>query len=106
MDELYKALISIHRKDYYNSELVASNFFHLINKDKELAWQKITDREMEFLKYCCTELSIKEVASKMNVSTSTVQGYRNGLFDKLNLKTRQGLTMFAIKTGIVSIDDL
>ncbi|WP_276132482.1 response regulator transcription factor [Polluticoccus soli] len=106
LEELQKALNAIHDRGYYSSELVASNFFQLLNSDNDEALYKITEREQQFLKYCPTELTLKEIAQKMGVSTSTVQGYRNMLFDKLNLKTRQGLAIFAVKSGIVSFEDL
>lgn len=35
--------------------------------------------------------------------TRTMDGYRDTLFEKLNLKTRVGLVMYAIKNGIVQI---
>jgi DNA-binding NarL/FixJ family response regulator len=106
LDELHKALMAIHEREYYSSELVASNFFQLLNSDKDDTLHKISEREIQFLKYCPTELTLKEIAQKMKVSTSTVQGYRNMLFDKLNLKTRQGLAIFAVRSGIVSFEDL
>ncbi|HCR77846.1 MAG TPA: DNA-binding response regulator, partial [Chryseobacterium sp.] len=60
---------------------------------------KISDREKEFLKYTVTELSYKEIADKMCCSPRTVESYRDQLCDKLDLKTRVGLAVFAIKNG-------
>lgn len=105
MEELQKALVYIHEKGYYSSEFIASNYFRSIKNDKPPT-TNITDRQMEFLKYCCTELSMKEIADKMSISTSTALSYRNALCDKLNLTTRQGLAIYAIKSGIVSFEDL
>jgi two-component system, NarL family, invasion response regulator UvrY len=39
----------------------------------------------------------------MCLSVKTVDGYRNMLFEKLHLKSRVGLVMFAIKNGLVSL---
>lgn len=60
---------------------------------------RITDREREFLKYTVTELSYKEIADKMCCSPRTVESYRDQLCEKLDLKTRVGLAVFAIKNG-------
>lgn len=103
--EVQTALRDIHEKNYYSSELVTSNFFQLAHNANENPLLKINEREIQFLKYCCTELNYKEIGKAMGVSARTVEGYRNTLFDKLNLHTRVGLVMFAINTGIVS-DDL
>jgi DNA-binding CsgD family transcriptional regulator len=59
---------------------------------------KISDREKEFLKYTY-RTSYKEIADKMCCSPRTVESYRDQLCDKLDLKTRVGLAVFAIKNG-------
>ena len=63
----------------------------------------MNDREIDFLKYACTEMTYKEIADKMFLSPRTIDGYRDTLFEKLNLKTRVGLVMYAIKNGIVQV---
>lgn len=60
---------------------------------------KISEREKEFLTYTVTELSYKEIAEKMCCSPRTVESYRDHLCEKLDLKTRVGLAVFAIKNG-------
>ena len=61
--------------------------------------QKLTARELEFIKLCCSEYTYKEIAEKMNVSQRTVDGYRESTFDKLNIKSRTGLVLFAFHSG-------
>ena len=62
----------------------------------------LTEREKEFLQYSITEMSYKEIAEKMFCSPRTVESYRDSLFEKLDLKTRVGLAVFAIKNGYAS----
>jgi len=105
--ELRSALDSIMTKGYYYSELVTGKLIHSINKLDENAdvrnLVQLNDRELEFLKYACTEMTYKEIADKMFLSPRTIDGYRDALFEKLNLKTRVGLVMYAIKNGIVQV---
>lgn len=68
-------------------------------KDKS----SLTKREMEFIKYACTELTYKEIASKMGISPKTVDGHRDSLFYKLNVKSRVGLVLYAIRNKLVTI---
>jgi DNA-binding NarL/FixJ family response regulator len=56
--------------------------------------------EMEFLKNICSDLSYREIAMKLNVSPRTIDNYRDSLFEKIQVKTRIGLVLFAIKSGI------
>ena len=64
---------------------------------------KPSHREMEFLQYCSTELTYKEIAAKMNVSPRTIDSYRESLFSKLNIKSRTGLVVYGIKNSLISI---
>ena len=107
--ELKAAIDSLMSKGYYYSDLVSGKLIHAINKidDDEGRELKslihLSERETEFLKYSCTELTYKEIADKMFLSHRTIDGYRDALFEKLSVKTRVGLVMYAIKNGIVAI---
>jgi DNA-binding CsgD family transcriptional regulator len=57
---------------------------------------------MEFLKLACSDLTYKEVAQKMNLNPRSVDNLRDQLFTKLDVKSRVGLAMVAIKSGIVA----
>ena len=107
--ELKAAIEAIMNKGFYYSDLVSGKLMHAINKmDDESGDLKslvpLNDRETDFLKYTCTELTYKEIADKMFVSPRTIDGYRDALFEKLQMKTRVGLVMYAIKNGIVNIN--
>ena len=60
---------------------------------------KLTTREKEFLELSISEMTYKEIGEKMCCSTRTVESYRNNLFDKLGLKTRVGLAIYAMRNG-------
>ena len=51
-----------------------------------------------------SRLTGKEIAEKMFVSVRTVEGYRDALCEKLELKSRVGLAMYAVKNGIIDQD--
>jgi len=63
----------------------------------------LNEKEKEFLRWSCSELSYKEIAGKMFVSPRTVDDYRQSLFYKLKVHSRVGLVMYAIKNGIFEI---
>lgn len=106
--ELKAAIHALMNKGFYYSDLVSGKLMHAINKlddegDSLKSLVPLSDRETDFLKYTCSELTYKEIADKMFVSPRTIDGYRDALFEKLHLKTRVGLVMYAIKNGIVNI---
>jgi len=97
--ELESALNKLVENGFYYPEWASKIIFSSINKTSNEALSKLTDREKEFLKYTITEKSYKEIAELMFCSPRTVESYRDNLFEKLNLKTRVGLAVYAIKNG-------
>jgi two-component system, NarL family, invasion response regulator UvrY len=106
--ELRAAIQDVLSKGYYYSDLVSGKLIHAINKIEDNGsdintFSNLSERELDFLRHACTELSYKEIAAKMFVSPRTIDGYRDDLFEKLNVKTRVGLVIYAIKNGVVRV---
>jgi DNA-binding NarL/FixJ family response regulator len=104
--ELKKAINEIHTKGYYHSEFVSYKLIQSLNNDQVVQKKKpddLTERELEFLKLACTEFTYKEIADRMHVSNRTVEGYRDAICEKLELKSRVGLALYAIKKGLVKV---
>lgn len=104
-DELLVALDEVLKKGFYYTDLVTSKLLLNLNTDgaaKSKAPQ-LKDKELEFIKLACTEMTYREIAETMFVSPKTVDGYRDDLFQKLDVKNRIGLAMYAIKQGWVEI---
>lgn len=66
--------------------------------------EELSDRELEFLRWTTTELTYKEIADKMIIGERTIDFYRDKLFARLQVKSRVGLALFAIRSGLVSLD--
>ncbi len=110
-DELRTAFDEVMSRGYYYNELITSKVLRSVrdivdHKNPVATFIKLTEREIEFLKFVCTEMSYKEIADKMFVSVRTVEGYRDKLCEKLDLKTRTGLALYAIKNQIVQLSEL
>ena len=99
--DLEKALLAIIKNGFYYPDWAASKVFASLNERNNYNEIKITTRESEFLKYVSTEMSYKEISEKMFCSPRTVESYRDNLCEKLELKTRVGLAVYAIKNGFV-----
>ena len=68
-----------------------------------MLFRSLNEQEINFLKLASTELTYKEVADKMSITPRAVDSLRDHLFDKLEIKSRVGLAMYAVKNGIVSM---
>jgi two-component system, NarL family, invasion response regulator UvrY len=102
-DELKKALDAVINKNVYLSEYVSAKLVSGLHTDTEenIKPTLLNEREKEFLRWACTELTYKDIAEKMNLSARTVDDYRQTLFTRLKVHSRVGLVMYAIRNGIV-----
>jgi DNA-binding NarL/FixJ family response regulator len=105
--ELGEAITAIINKGYYYTDFITGRLIHsLQQKDREevaSSLEILSDREKEFLRLACSEHTYSEIASMMYVSPKTVDGYRKALFDKLSVKNRVGLALYAIKNGFITL---
>lgn len=102
--QLKKALEDIYYKGFYHSELVSGRLISMLKQGTDYNQIQISEREQQFLIHCCSELTYKEIAQLMKLSVRTVEGYRDGLFEKLGLKSRSGLVIYALKNGLVTLN--
>lgn len=106
--ELKEALESLFTRGYYYSDLVNDKIVGVLNNLKGNSTEikslvQLSEKETEFLKYVCTELTYKDIAEKMHMSPRTIENYRDILFERLEVRSRIGLAMFAIKNGLVNL---
>lgn len=100
--ELKTALDTIKEKGFYHSELVSRSMLSAVaSKEKEQERIQLSDREKEFLKLACSDLTYKEIADKMCLSPRTIDGYREALFEKFDVKSRVGLVLQAIQQKLI-----
>ncbi|WP_343328771.1 response regulator transcription factor [Polaribacter staleyi] len=96
---LEKALVEIAENGFYHTKNVTNLLMKSLSGNGS-AEIHLKEREITFMKYACSELTYKEIADKMCLSPKTIDGYRDVLFTKLNVKNRVGLVMYAIKNKI------
>ncbi len=99
--EFKDALHKVSQNEVYFPEFVTRHLVNNIDTDFNLA--KLNSREVEFLKLASTELTYKEIADHMCISSRTVDGYRDQLFEKLQIKNRIGLVLYAIKHKLIDL---
>ncbi|WEK37277.1 MAG: response regulator transcription factor [Candidatus Pseudobacter hemicellulosilyticus] len=104
-EELRLALDSVMTKDFYLSEFISGKVISGLHKDIDLPEDPVVlnEKEREFLQWACSEMTYKDIAVKMFVSPRTVDDYRNSLFEKLKVKSRIGLVLYAIRHGMVEV---
>jgi DNA-binding NarL/FixJ family response regulator len=106
--ELKLAFDEVLSRGFFYNDLLSKKVLQTINlltdQNSDIhTLLSLSPKEIEFLKLACTEKNYHEIANEMFVSHRTIDGYRNTLFKKLNVTTRVGLAMYAVRNKIVTI---
>jgi two-component system, NarL family, invasion response regulator UvrY len=102
-EELLNAISTLYKNGVYYSGHFSIPFINAI-KQKMVRLPDFTNSELDLLKLCCTDLSYSQIAQNLQVSTRSVEGHRDSLFKKLQVQSRTGLVMYAVRSGIVPLE--
>lgn len=108
LTELKLAITELMQLGFFYNELISRKVMQSINllmddKSELSAFIKLNENEIAFLKLACSEKTYQEIAVEMFKSEKTIDGYRADLFKKLNVTSRVGLVMYAIKNGVITL---
>jgi two-component system response regulator NreC len=70
------------------------------------SYDDLTDREREILTHIAEDATNMAIANQLKISVSTVERHRENIMRKLNLHTRTELVKYAIRKGMISLDDV
>jgi len=106
-DELVMAIHNVMAGKRYLSPGISGKVIegYLEGKEDSLSvssWQTLSQREREVLKLIAEGYKNKEIAEDLCISLKTVEKHRANLMKKLDLHNAAGLTVYAVKKGIVS----
>jgi DNA-binding NarL/FixJ family response regulator len=89
-------------KNYFSKDIMQNFAVTIQNVDSENKIQ-LNDKEKVILSLICNGNINKEIAEKLDLSTKTIEKYRNSLIKKTNTRNTAQLVMFAIKNKLINI---
>lgn len=101
-ENLKLALNEVIEHGYYHSKEVSEMLIRSLNPDKDKSLY-LKPNELTFIQLACSEMTYKEIADVMNLSPKTIDGYRQELFNRFEVKNRVGLIIFALKNNIIKL---
>ena len=106
-EELKQALVQIIEKGYYYTDQLTGQLIQALQTPPKTLSDKqhLTEQELNFIRLACSEDTYSQIADKMFLSPKTIDGYRASVFEKLNIKSRVGLALYAIKSGLISTEE-
>lgn len=105
--ELNNALTAIRSKGFYYTDFITGKLVHTIQTEAENLLTEsaiaLNEKEKKFMQLVCTELNFIEIAKEMFMSPRTIEGYKYSMMQKMNVKSRVGLALYAVKHGLVKL---
>jgi two-component system invasion response regulator UvrY len=97
--EIIDALLAIKNNGVYYSELFASKIEMALH-NKDVAIPELSAKEVQFLKWCCSDYTYNQIAKYMKTTPKSIEGIRDSLFKKLKVNSRVMLALFAARSGV------
>lgn len=105
IDTLINVIYEVFEKGMYTSNLKLPIGLskQKINTKKGFHGQSyLTPRESLILPLLASELSYGDIAKQLSLEEKTIQNYRDRIYVKLGFKSRNELTLYAIKNGLLN----
>lgn len=99
----YKTLSQKIKEIVNRNDIIPGSMQNIHLSKESFDTMTLTSKQKLFLQLCTTELTYKEIAEKMNITPKTTDRYRDELFKKLNIKSRVGLALYAVRTGLANL---
>lgn len=110
VEELEFGMNNVLRKGVYVNQFLYRNLISSLQAPDTDDWlqeknllDSLTDKEKDFLREVCQDKPYKQIASDMHMSLRTIDGYRDTLFEKLQVTSRTGLVLFAFRNQLVDV---
>ena len=103
-DEILAAIREVMRGGCYFSPPVAREIVDQIREPRHKGDEPFTQlslREREVLRHIAEGLSAKEIATKLNISTKTVEAHRTSVMRKLGVRKATELVRYAVRHGLI-----
>ena len=102
-DELKSAIHAVMHNGYHYTDSLTGILIKAVTENQQSEANSLNEQEIRFLDLACSEMTYKEIADKMCLSEKTIDGYRARLFEKLQVKSRVGLVLYAIKNQLIKL---
>ena len=106
-DELARAIRTVaDDTEYFGRDVAAILFDVFVAKKKtSAAGNEFTGREREIIELCRDGFIAKQIADRLNIGTATVNTHKKRIFQKLDINSTMEMVQYALKNGIIRIEN-
>ena len=108
-DEIMEAIKTVDRNHTYYCNGTSARLANMIAKSTfrpstRVVKPEFSEKEVAVIRYICQEMSNKEIASNLNLSIRTIEGYRDRILEKIGARNAAGIVVDAIKNNIYQVE--
>jgi two-component system response regulator NreC len=109
VDELLRAVRTVHRGGAYHSPLLAERIAQNLvryasERDQAEPGEQLSVREREVLQLVAEGLGNQAIAQRLVLSVKTVEAHKDHIARKLGIRGRTELIKYAIRTGMIELE--
>jgi len=105
-DQLLQAVDEVAQGGYYVSPQLAASAEQFADGTRQDAYEKLTSRQREVFHLMAEGLSYLQIASRLYISARTAEDHRYNISRKLGLESQTDVVLFALRRGILVVDDV
>jgi len=108
-NEIIDAINAVYDGELYYCNETSAKLSRMIAANEKIPFirkkEKVefSDKEIDVMLLICEQLTNKEIAQKLNLSTRTIEGYRDRIQEKIGAKNSAGIVIYAIKNNIYQL---
>ena len=106
-EELVQAIHRVYRGESSLHPTIARKLLQELSRPSERppTPEPLTEREVEVLRLVARGQSNREIADQLVISEATVRTHVSNILSKLHLASRTQAALYALREGLVSLDD-
>ena len=110
-DEVIEAIQSVYDGDRYYCRSTTKTLLKLIGVGEYNQFKKRNDisfceKEILIIKLICKELTTKEIAGRLKLSSKTIEDYSHRIKEKVGAKNLVGIALYAVKNGFIGLNEI
>jgi DNA-binding NarL/FixJ family response regulator len=108
-EEMKTAIIEVFKKGFYISEPVTSAMatkIGLMGKPKMKMYEQLTKTELKVLELICSGNTTQEIADKLFNAVKTIEGHRENIRAKMNVRNTAEMIICAIQNQLVDVNSI
>lgn len=105
-EDLIHIIQEVSNKEHYLTTEQVQTLRNQISYKTLKQHDALSIRELDILQFICQQLTAKQIAEKLFVTTKTIEAHKSNLLLKTGVKNTAGLIIYAVQNGLVNPDDI